>query len=179
MGALEQLPAVRAALARSLELLKILDVEHTVPELHRAADAVRWELATTAEALGEAAPVQPVPLDPPARPQDLERAARTRPQSGRHLVLLALGEDDRTDHELIRALADRMMPASVHARRWELRAAGWVQPLVEVAVPMPVPTRRDGQIVWTLTASGIQALVKLDAGQMVLALLGDGMPEVS
>lgn len=169
---------MRGALARSLELLKILDRQHTVEALHRAADAVRWELATAAEEIREDDPVPPAALGAPARPQDVERAARTRPQSGRHLVLLALGEDDRTDLELIRALEDRMMPASVHARRWELRAAGWVQPVVEVCAPELVVTRRDGQTVWTLTEAGQAALEKLDAGQMVLALVGDGMPEV-
>lgn len=180
---LPTLDAARRAAGRAAELLLVLDREHTSEELHAAARAVRYELGTVQEGLSapksEPATEETIghPEGAPARQEDLDRARRTRPRSGRHLVLLALGVAAATDHELVHALRDRMMPSSVHARRWELRAAGWLQPSVDEA-PIPAVRKRDGQTVWELTDAGRAALAKLDAGQMVLALVGDGMPEV-
>lgn len=185
MTGADGLGTARRALGRAAQLLAILDREHTTDGLHAAARAVRHELRTAQEALGgeeEAAPGSPsgaASPGPVVRQEDVERAARTRPGSGRHLVLLELRERGcpLTDAELVAALADRMMPSSVHARRWELCAAGWVMPRLSSS-PHEMYQRRHGQTLWELTKEGAGALAKLDSGQLVLALLEGDMPEV-
>jgi hypothetical protein len=163
--------ATQAAILRALELCRVLDVEHTVDQLHRSFRAVRHELETLH---GLCCP-QAVPTVPELASAHTGRA--TRPGSLRHKILATLALDGMADFEVRDTLArdradgpDWPTLNQVRRRRHELMAAGWVErERVDGAVRKVRhgPSGRDCSA-YQITREGGAALRRLSRGQEVL-----------
>lgn len=165
------------AVDRALELLRVLNVEHTTQELHSRARAVRHELETAQGYLSRFATDIPaqragkVGSGAPETRQAAARAIRTRSGSQRHEILRELVEvGPLADWQIQRRLG--LIPNSERPRRLELVEAGYVRPARDGqnGDPVTVPDRvtKFQCQVWEATPAGRAALAKLNAGQMVL-----------
>jgi hypothetical protein len=183
----DALTVIERAAARALELLLILDREHTTEELHGNARAVRHELLSVQDSLGLFALDVPAPregkvrADAPETGQAAARAIATRSGSQRHKILqeISLAATGRTDAELQFIL--HLGGNSERPRRVELKEAGYIRvatwediapgqtmhPPDQVATRMNPSTARACEV-WTVTELGRAALRKLESGQAVL-----------
>jgi hypothetical protein len=153
-----------SAIVRALELAKVLDVEHTGPELHAAFRAVRHELETLRGIHCPQAATAPAP--------ELKSASKgrgTRPGSQRHLIMGVLDAAPQADFQVANHL--RMDVELVRKRRHELMAARWVAPVEGEDAPVAKvhnPTTRRECTAYQLTPAGVVALGKLRSGQVAL-----------
>lgn len=177
----ESVDLAARAVSRGLELLRVLNEEHTTEELHRRARAVRHELETAQELLSRFGTDIVAPRDgksaneAPATSAAAARAIRTQSGSQRHRILRELKLSDEscmygmTDFELQASL--RMGASSERPRRLELVEAGFVVAATDpngVARTRKAPWSSLLCQVWQITPKGRAALAKLNAGQMVL-----------
>lgn len=181
----DALTAIERATARALELLLILDREHTTEELHGNARAVRHELRAIVDSLGLFGLDVPAPregkarADHPETSQSAARAIATTTGSQRHRILEALAVRPRTDDELQRDLG--LGGNSERPRRVELKEAGYIRPATwedvapgqTIHPPDGVATRVNPATaraceVWTVTELGWAAFRRLESGQTVL-----------
>jgi hypothetical protein len=156
--------ATQSAILRALRLAKVLDVEHTTEELHRALRAIRHELETLRAMY--------IPETPQPTAELTLRSARTgratRPGSQRHQVLGALAVVPLADFQVANQL--RIDVQLIRRRRHELVAAGWVEAVLvgnAVRKVTQAETRRDCTV-YQITDLGVAALQRLRSGQTVL-----------
>lgn len=173
--------ATQSAILRALELARVLDVEHTGPELHTAFRAVRHELRTLK---GLHVPEAPAETAPELRSAHTGRA--TQPGSMRHKILAVLSFGALADFQAREQLAkDRAdgpgWPTlqQVRRRRHELMAAGWVEPVLLGTSVRKVAQAETGRdcTVYQLTDLGERALRRLRSGQVAMfsdSELGNG-----
>lgn len=164
------------AVARALELLTVLNREHTTEELHARARAVRHELETAQGVLATfgldiAAPrVGKAVVGAPETSGAAARAIRTRSGSQRHRILRELVDagplaDWMIQHRL------GLLANSERPRRLELMEAGYVRAATgdtDEALTRKDPKTGHACQVWEVTTAGRVALDRLNAGQMVL-----------
>jgi hypothetical protein len=146
-----------SAVQRASDLLKILDRQHTVPDLYRQLAGVRHEVETMRRFLPEGA-------KPANRSTGGRRALGTRPDSHRHRIMLVLEVPgvEWTAPTVAKFMSIKV--GVVRARLVEMVAADWIQAYGFTADPS---TNRNNTV-WILTDKGRAALKKLESHQLVL-----------
>lgn len=149
---------VTAAVKRALELMAVLDREHTPADLYPAMRGVRQELQAAGRLLGD---------EPrPGNRTGLERRARGTTQNSQRYQLLKwmCGSRGGTVSQIAGALG--IGEATVRSRMCELDAAGWVTPYAQVSSPH-LGRKRTW---WKPTETGFAALGRLTVDQLELPI---------